>query len=223
MTDRDAARALLRELLPELLGEALGATRANGNGHQPAPPANDATPQVPAPPTAAVLRPSTWACPAAPGEVIGDGRPPDAGEAPRPATSPPPESRPAASGRGARESLQERAAPAASPRGRVETVVIASDEDLDAFVRELLARFENPRDRMAIRAGHLRFALRRANDAGAGGEALRVERGAVTERTVERAAAAGGRIVLAPGAVVTPLAREKARALNVEIERERRC
>ena len=52
---------------------------------------------------------------------------------------------------------------------------------------------------------------------------MRIERGAVTERTVKDAAAAGARLVLAPGAVLTPLAREKARALGIEIERERRC
>ena len=43
----------------------------------------------------------------------------------------------------------------------------------------------------------------------------------MTERTVKEAAKAGARLVLGPGAVLTPLAREKARALGVEIERER--
>jgi len=52
---------------------------------------------------------------------------------------------------------------------------------------------------------------------------MRVERGAVTERTVKEAAAAGAGLVLAPRAVLTPLARERARELGVEIERERRC
>jgi hypothetical protein len=42
----------------------------------------------------------------------------------------------------------------------------------------------------------------------------------VTERKVQEAAKAGGRIVLGRGAVLTPLAREKARALGVQIERE---
>jgi hypothetical protein len=191
MSDRDDARALLRELLPELLQEALasgtgngtgtgnGSGTGNGNGtgrHAQA----DAAPSVPAPPVAAVLRPSTWARPPAPGEVIGDG---------------------------------------ASPQGgRTEHVTLASDDDLDRFVRALLDRFE--RDGAAIRAGRLRFSLGRP---GAAAGTLRIERGAVTERTVKDAAAAGTRLVLAPGAVLTPLAREKARALGLEIERERRC
>ena len=52
---------------------------------------------------------------------------------------------------------------------------------------------------------------------------MRVEHGAVTERTIKKAADAGARLVLGPGAVLTPLARDKARALGIEIERERRC
>ena len=51
-------------------------------------------------------------------------------------------------------------------------------------------------------------------------DATRIDRGAVTERTVAAAAKAGGRLVLGPRAVLTPLAREKARALGIEIERE---
>ena len=50
---------------------------------------------------------------------------------------------------------------------------------------------------------------------------MRIAHGAVTERTIKKAADAGGRLVLGPGAVLTPLAREKARALGVDIERER--
>ena len=56
MSDREDVRELLRELLKETL--------ANGDGRE-------AT--VPPPPVAAVLRPSTWSRPPAPGEVIGDG------------------------------------------------------------------------------------------------------------------------------------------------------
>jgi hypothetical protein len=181
MSDRDDARRLLRELLPELLNEAL----ANGNGQRPHDgPPGAATP-VPAPPVAAVMRPSTWDRPPAPGEVIGDG------------------------------------ARAAAPG--VESVTLESDEDLDRFVRSLAARFEDPRARKAVQEGRLRFALRRAHSGGPAAGTVRIERGAVTERTVKDAAAAGSRLVLAPRAVLTPLAREKARALGIEIERERRC
>ena len=111
-------------------------------------------------------------------------------------------------------------------RGVVEPVGIASDEDLQRFVHALLARFEHPGDREAIRTGRVRFTLARhgASAGGAGGAGagtIRIERGAVTERKVAEAAKAGARLVLGPRAVLTPLAREKARALGIEFERER--
>jgi hypothetical protein len=177
VSDRDDARRLLRELLPEVLGEVLAPV-----------------PTVPAPPVAAVMRPSTWDRPPAPGEVIGDGT--------------------------------SAAEPTDEGPGGGEPVTLDSDEDLDRFVRALAARLENPRERMAIRSGALRFTLRRgavagpARDARRASPALRVERGAVTERRVAEAAATGARLVLAPGAVLTPLGRDKARALGVNIERE---
>jgi hypothetical protein len=49
---------------------------------------------------------------------------------------------------------------------------------------------------------------------------MRIERGAVTERAVVAAAKDGRRIVLGARAVVTPLARDKARALGVALEKE---
>ena len=98
--------------------------------------------------------------------------------------------------------------------GGLERVTLASDDDLNRFVRDLFAR----PDREAIAAGRVRFTLGAAAAAPAAG--TRVERGAVTERTVAAAAKAGGRLVLGSRAVLTPLAREKARALGVEIERE---
>ena len=51
----------------------------------------------------------------------------------------------------------------------------------------------------------------------------RIERGAVTEKVVRDAAQAGERLVLGPGAVLTPLARDRARASGVEISKEGRC
>jgi hypothetical protein len=112
------------------------------------------------------------------------------------------------------------AAPAAEP------VTLRGDEDLDRFVLALLARFEDAAQREAIRAGRVRFTLggpaapERGGTPAAGG-AIHVARGAVTERKVAEAAKAGARLVLGPAAVVTPLAREKARALGIELERER--
>jgi len=49
----------------------------------------------------------------------------------------------------------------------------------------------------------------------------RIERGAVTEAAISAAARAGERLVLGRGAVLTPLARDRARASGVQIEKER--
>jgi hypothetical protein len=102
-----------------------------------------------------------------------------------------------------------------------EQVTITGDEELNAFVRALATRLEDHGTREAIRTGRLRFTLNRApaTHARAGG-ATRIEKGAVTERTIREAAANGQRLVLARGAVLTPLARDQARKLRVEIEKE---
>ena len=94
---------------------------------------------------------------------------------------------------------------------RTEVVRIENDAELAAFVRSVLERGDE------IRSGRLQFTLGGATPTGV----FRVAHGAVTERTINKAAKAGGRLVLGPGAVLTPLAREKARALGIEIERER--
>jgi hypothetical protein len=203
---RQLAREVLAELVPEL---------AAAVPQVPAPPVA----AVPAPPVAAVLRPSTWAAPAVPGELVGDGPPGPA--APAPAPDAPDASAPAPPG-------PDRPASAPLPgEHRTEVVTMHDDEDLDRFVRALIRRLENPRDRLAIRTGRLRFVLDRASASSAvaasPGPELRVERGAVTERVVRRAADERARLVLAPAAVLTPLARELAASLHVKIEKEPRC
>ena len=130
----------------------------------------------------------------------------------------------------------------------VETVNLSTDEDLAAFVARLLDLDAEARDE--LRAGRKRFRLATpplpqtpstpavtiaaasgANGAhglsgltavngSAGPPARRIERGAVTEKVVRDAARAGERLVLGPRAVLTPLARDRARASGVEISRE---
>jgi len=103
----------------------------------------------------------------------------------------------------------------------VETVSLRTDADLDAFVKRLLRLFENPQRRDALRAGRLRFRLAAAAGPGSVQPAHRVDKGAVTEAMVRQAARAGARLVLGRRAVLTPLARDRARVAGVEIERER--
>ncbi len=106
----------------------------------------------------------------------------------------------------------------------VETVSVRTDRELAAFVTRLLHLAENPRRRDDLRTGRLRFRLAPGGAAGASGSARpvhRIDKGAVTEATVRDAARAGARLVLGRRAVLTPLARDRARAAGVEIEKER--
>jgi hypothetical protein len=114
---------------------------------------------------------------------------------------------------------------AAAPEERgSERVQLRSDADLDAFVRALAVRFESPDERAAILSGAVRFRLAGASvEEPSSRSTIRVESGAVTERAVRDAARTGARLVLSPRAVLTPLARDRARSLGVEIEKEKRC
>jgi hypothetical protein len=128
-----------------------------------------------------------------------------------------------------------------------ETVDLSTNEDLAAFVDRLLNL--DPGEREDLQAGRKRFRLARESGAGhngtsaapdlaalairlaspqppappipAGAPVRRVESGAVTEALVKQAAQAGERLVLGRGAVLTPLARDRARASGVEIVKER--
>ena len=241
---RRAAREVLREIVPAMVREAAAGARpnghgnGNGNGHgQAGPPApiagagvqDETVLPVPAPPVAAVLRPSTWTGPAVPGEVIGEGAGVAVpghviGEGAGVAVPG------HVIGEGVGVAAPDDPGAGEHPDVSVEPVTIDTDADLDRFVRALMARLESPRDRRAIRAGQIRFGLRRTAAARPGPDSMaesaptiRVTKGAVTERTVRDAAAQGARLVLARGAVLTPLARDQARALGVEIDKEARC
>ena len=120
-----------------------------------------------------------------------------------------------------------------------ETVNLSTDEDLAAFVKRLLDL--DPGQREELRSGRKRFRLASpqapsvpagagqsgagsingAERAGPSAPVRRIERGAVTEAVVTAAALAGERLVLGRGAVLTPLARDRARASGVPIEKER--
>jgi hypothetical protein len=107
--------------------------------------------------------------------------------------------------------------------GLVETVNLSTDADLAAFVSRLLSMDEQ--DREDVRAGRKRFRLAAGPLAAPGppaGQAVRrIDKGAVTESVIRDAARAGQRLVLGPAAVLTPLARDRARASGVQIEKER--
>lgn len=96
---------------------------------------------------------------------------------------------------------------------RTETVRIGNDSELQSFV----ARIVEPKTLEAIRAEKLRFTLGGTVSAVPSSGMLE---GVITEQKIERLAGSGT-LVLAPGAVLTPLARDKARRLGLKIERRR--
>lgn len=104
-----------------------------------------------------------------------------------------------------------------------ETVNLSTDEDLAMFVKRLLDL--DPAQREELRSGRKRFRLAspqaRSVPAGPSAPVRHIERGAVTEAVIAAAARAGERLVLGRGAVLTPLARDRARASGVQIEKER--
>jgi hypothetical protein len=82
-----------------------------------------------------------------------------------------------------------------------------------------LRLFENPKTRADLRQGRLTFRLAGTTRATAAGR--RFDRGAVTERQIAELADTGATLVLGPKAVLTPLARERARALGITVQKER--
>ncbi len=123
-----------------------------------------------------------------------------------------------------REVLPRSGEPGPSAAGPgVRRVRVRDDRDLDALVGQVLDLAEDP-DRLAdLRAGRLRFALEHTDRTDSPepetATPLDVERGAVTERLVHRAAREQRSLRIGPRAVITPLARDRARALGVSIER----
>ena len=199
----------LRQLIREVLADALPALRDRlASVHRPTPPPA-AAPAPAAPPTAipagTVAAPATPPAPAAPTALTG------LTGLTGPATPPP---RTAVARRGT-------AAPAASgPGGTVRSVRLETDEDVRQFALDIVRLAGNPARRADLIAGLLRFTLTGSQAAAARPE-HRVDAGAVTERAVQAAAKAGERLVLGPRAVLTPLARDRALALGVPIEKER--
>lgn len=102
---------------------------------------------------------------------------------------------------------------------------IASDADLAAFARDVLHLAEDPKIRAAILAGKHPFHLAgnaaaiAATPASAGPSSHRIDKGVVTESVIAKMPKEATRLLLAPGVSITPLARDKARARNISIER----
>jgi hypothetical protein len=115
-----------------------------------------------------------------------------------------------------RETLRDLMAQrAGASQSAVESVPLANDRDLAAFVSRLM----DPAVQERVKAGKLRFSLGGTNIAPQGAAAAGTPlTGVVTEKTIDRIAGTGS-LILGPGAVLTPLARDRARKLGLRIER----
>lgn len=100
-----------------------------------------------------------------------------------------------------------------APGSAIEPVRLGNDHDLAAFV----ARLMDPAVQGRIKSGALRFTLGSTPSSPAATSAAPLT-GVITEQKLGRLGAATT-LVLAPGAVLTPLARDKARRLGLKIER----
>ena len=113
-----------------------------------------------------------------------------------------------------REVLREAMANRATPKQGTESVRIGSDAELQTFV----SRLASPGIIEAVRTGKLRFTL--AHSAPVTTSSGDVLEGVISEQKIS-SLAAKGTLVLGPTAVLTPLARDRARKLGLKIERRR--
>ena len=96
-------------------------------------------------------------------------------------------------------------------------VTIGNDAELMAFAREVAGNAK------AVRSGKLTYRLARSQKmpAAGGGGGYRWEHGVLNEVRIIEISKTHSRVLLRPGAVVTPLARDKARQVKLELVKER--
>lgn len=114
------------------------------------------------------------------------------------------------------------------------SVAIATDADLIRFAQTVLRLADEPRNKEAILAGKYPFQLTgtagttarsqtNATPAAAiirgGGQSHRIDKGLVTEAVLAKLPPGTKHLILAAAVNITPLARDKAKALNISIER----
>ncbi len=107
------------------------------------------------------------------------------------------------------------------PPAQTEAVRLDTDADLAEFVRRLAALCGDRGQREAILEGRIGFALARSGDRGVAVKPIRrIQKGAVTEAMVAAAAEAGETLWLSRRATLTPLAKDRVRALGIEVTKE---
>jgi hypothetical protein len=108
------------------------------------------------------------------------------------------------------------------PAQVVEVVSLNNDADIKLLVNRVLDMAADPHTLSALRQGQIVFQLNQkaGNHAVSDSGTTRIEKGAVTESTIRKAAESGSTLIVARKVVVTSLARDKARDLGVTIIRE---
>jgi hypothetical protein len=117
-----------------------------------------------------------------------------------------------------------------APATAEERIAIASDADLVAFARRVLSLAGDPAKAKEIAAGRYPFRLDRpaaqhssapaphaASSAPA--QSHRIDSGIVTESTLNKLPRGLTRLLLGSGVTITPLAKDRARALGLTFER----
>lgn len=120
------------------------------------------------------------------------------------------------------KALSGSAAPVQKPAQVVEMVSLTTDTDVNSFVHRILDLAADGKTLSALRSGELVFQLTESSKAHVADNSgtTRIEKGAVTESTIRKAAESGSTLILGRKVVVTSLARDKARDLGVTIVRE---
>jgi hypothetical protein len=120
-----------------------------------------------------------------------------------------------------------------APTTPEERVAIANDADLIGFARRVLSLAGDPAKAKEIAAGRYPFRLDRPTQATAAptpratptptapppAQSHRIDSGVVTESTLNKLPRGLSRLLLGPGVTVTPLAKDRARALGLTFER----
>ena len=117
------------------------------------------------------------------------------------------------------------APPASAPPE--ERITIANDGDLIAFARRVLSIASDPTKAKEIAAGRYPFRLMRAATPHAptpqlsapAAQSHRIDSGVVTEATLNKLPRGLSQLLLGTGVTVTPLAKDRARALGLTLER----
>nr|WP_298687220.1 hypothetical protein [uncultured Dongia sp.] len=102
------------------------------------------------------------------------------------------------------------------------TIRISNDADLANFARDVVRLAEDPQVKSAILAGRHPFQLAGATQAAAAttpSQSHRIDKGVVTEAVIVKLGKSVTRLLLGPGVSITPLARDKAKARNISVER----